>query len=515
MPCLKTWPAALVTALCSVASVMTPALAGTVATGSGVTFLVVHEDGTIWTWGGNTSGQQGNGTTLQYSERTTYAIRASSLTDVISVSGGGGNNNTGVSLALRREGTVWAWGFDYDGNLGDGRTRINSQATPVQVQGLSGVTAVAASPDMSSSYAVLPGGVVWAWGLNNSGKLGDGTTSNRARPVQVLNINNVTKVASGGYHTLAVKSDGTVWAWGANSYAQLGDGTGTQRNVPVQVQNVYGATDVCASSWGWSAALHSDGTVTAWGRWAGPLATLSSARRVPSTNGVYPVSIPTMKSVSKIACADLTLLGIDTSGQVLVAGDNQSGTFGDGRTDLSGSASGKAKVSNAVDIAAAGNSVIVTTVDGSVWTWGGNSAMGEPAQALARANHYFSRVGAAHEQAVATPFDVSVLIDYKRAVQVKSTIQPNDVGKIGSIYVVALLGSATYFHNGTTWVSGSLDNLTFPVYYAGQLPASTSLNLPYWESSLSGAVVYVGYGYGTDTADMLRRVNYRVVYTYQ
>ncbi len=513
MPNLMKLTAAATTALGLLASVQTPALAGTVATGNGVTYLVIHEDGSIRAWGGNTSGQHGNGTTAKDYGRTTYAEKASSLTNVISVSAGGGNNNTGVSFALLRDGTVWAWGFDFWGNLGDGRTQINSQPTPIQVQGLSGVTAIASSPDMSSSYAVMPGGVVWAWGLNSTGNLGDGTTTYRTRPVQVLSINNITKVSSSGSHTLAVKTDGTVWAWGANAKAQLGDGSGAQRNVPVQVRNVYGAVDVCASISGWSAALLSDGTITAWGSWSGPVSLAKDSKTVPATGGVYPVAMPTLKNINKIACTGSSLLAIDNGGQVLAAGLN-GGAFGNGRAKFAAYGFGVAKVSHAIDIDASGDSVIVATADGSVWTWGDNAAGGEPQQAMARANHYFNRIEATGEQALAMPFDVSVL-GYSRDVTVTSTIQPADVGKIGSIYVVALLGSTTYFHNGTGWLEGSLDNLSFPIFYAGQLPASSRVVLPYWDASLSGAVVYVGYGYGTDTADMLRRSNYRIVYTYQ
>ena len=83
-------------------------------------------------------------------------------------------------------------------------------------------------------------GTVWAWGYNNEGQLGDGTTTQRTTPVQVSGLSGVIAIAGGGYHTIALKSDGTVYAWGRNSEGQLGDGTTTQRTTPVQVSGLSG-----------------------------------------------------------------------------------------------------------------------------------------------------------------------------------------------------------------------------------------------------------------------------------
>jgi alpha-tubulin suppressor-like RCC1 family protein len=81
-------------------------------------------------------------------------------------------------------------------------------------------------------------GTVWAWGYNFFGQLGDGTTTQRTTPVQVPGLTGVIAVAGSSYHSLAVRNDGTVWAWGNNGYGQLGDGTSTQRTSPVQVSGL-------------------------------------------------------------------------------------------------------------------------------------------------------------------------------------------------------------------------------------------------------------------------------------
>src|ERR1700730_18541739 len=123
-------------------------------------------------------------------------------------------NSTSTSAA-------WAWGANSLGELGNGTT-INSH-TPVQVSGLSEVTAVAASQDGSYSLAAKSDGTAWGWGYNRFGQLGNGTTTSSLTPVQVSGLSGVTAVANGNDHSLAVKSDGTVWAWGGNGQGDLGD----------------------------------------------------------------------------------------------------------------------------------------------------------------------------------------------------------------------------------------------------------------------------------------------------
>src|SRR6266446_1181073 len=107
-------------------------------------------------------------------------------------------------------------------------------------------------------------GTVWAWGLNGSGQLGNGTFTNSNTPAQVSGLSGVTAIAGGAEHSLALKSDGTVWAWGYNALGQLGNGTFTGSNTPVQVSGLSGVTAL-AVGFSHSLALKSDGTVWAWG----------------------------------------------------------------------------------------------------------------------------------------------------------------------------------------------------------------------------------------------------------
>ena len=165
-------------------------------------------------------------------------------------------------MALKSDGTVRTWGMNLYGQLGIGITG-SYRTTPVQTSGITNVTAITGG--YNHSVALKGDGTVWTWGANSSGQLGDGTTTSRNTPVQVAGLSNVTAIASGGYYTLALKSDGTVWAWGNNSFGQLGDGTTTLRRTPVQVA---GLSNVAAIGAGFqhTIAIKDDGTVWTWGR---------------------------------------------------------------------------------------------------------------------------------------------------------------------------------------------------------------------------------------------------------
>ena len=164
-----------------------------------------------------------------------------------------------VLSGRKSDGTVWAWGGNSFGELGDGTT--NGRVTPVQVHNLSGVTAVAA--DDFYSLAVKSDGTVWAWGSNHHGQLGDGTTDSRSTPVQVHNLSGVTAVDAGP--SLALKGDCTVWAWGENRSGQLGDGTTDDRFTPVQVRNLSGVQAVAAGRF-YGLASKNEGSVWIWGQ---------------------------------------------------------------------------------------------------------------------------------------------------------------------------------------------------------------------------------------------------------
>lgn len=223
--------------------------------------LALRADGTIWGWGDNYYSQLGAEVGPMVS---TLPAQSTVLSGVKSV-----HATSDSSLALRTDGTVWAWGGNRDGVLGNGTT--TPSATPVQVSGLTGVTALAAG--RTHVLARKSDGTVWAWGDNSHGQLGDGTTVNRTRPVRVMGnwfqpLTGVTAVATGRTHSLVLKSDGTVWTWGANVQGCLGNGTTNPSLVPIKVTAMSGVTSIAAGDF-FSLAIRGTRELWAWG--GGPL----------------------------------------------------------------------------------------------------------------------------------------------------------------------------------------------------------------------------------------------------
>jgi alpha-tubulin suppressor-like RCC1 family protein len=191
--------------------------------------LAVLNDGTVVGWGTNVFGELGDGTEVQSS----VPVAVSGLSGVTAVAAGCCD-----SIALLSTGTIMAWGNNQYGQLGEGNEYLTESDVPVSVGGLSGVTAIAAG--YAFNLALLGNGTVMAWGDNEFGALGDGTTESSAVPVQVSGLSGVTAIAAGGYGGLALLSDGTVMAWGDNEWGQLGDGNEgqTESDVPVTVSGL-------------------------------------------------------------------------------------------------------------------------------------------------------------------------------------------------------------------------------------------------------------------------------------
>ena len=208
-----------------------------IAAGSGWT-IALKSDGTVWTWGGNSYGSLGDGTTLNrpYPVQVLGLGGSGFLTNIVAIDGGQIH-----SLALNSDGTIWGWGSNNYGQLGasiSGCTGNPILLTPVQVSGVSDVlnnrAAIAAGE--RHSLAVKSDGTVWAWGSNEFGQLGNnGVSGCSSQPVQVSNVSNIISSSAGGLFSLVRKSDGTIWAWGKNEYGQLGDGTRQDRSTAVPV----------------------------------------------------------------------------------------------------------------------------------------------------------------------------------------------------------------------------------------------------------------------------------------
>ena len=243
--------------------VAVPGLSGVTQVAAGDELsLALRSDGTVWAWGSNTDGDLGDGN----SAPSDTPVQVTGLTGVTQIVTGGL-----WSLALRSDGTVWSWGYNGDGELGNGTTFDSD--VPVQVTGLSHVTQLAAGGE--DSMAVATNGItalntVWAWGGNSDGQLGDGTFRERPVPVALTGINvpSVLGIAVGGDFAMVLGSDGTLWDWGENNYGQLGNGSTLIGNT-IQPQEVRGQgsgiVQIAAGDL-YAMQLLSNGTVWAWGQ---------------------------------------------------------------------------------------------------------------------------------------------------------------------------------------------------------------------------------------------------------
>ena len=207
----------------------------------------------MWAWGYNAGGRLGDGTNTARSIPTLV----SGLSNVVAVAAG-----DDFSLALKTDGTVWAWGTNGNGQLGDGT--VSPSLTPGPVPGLTDAVAIAAGSAHGMAIKRSDGSV-WTWGYNGYGELGDGDTTARANIVRASDLTGIVAIAGGQYHSLAVKSDGTVWAWGRNANGQRGNGSTTGSAVPVAVRGLTNAV-AAAAGYDHSLALSARGEIySAWG----------------------------------------------------------------------------------------------------------------------------------------------------------------------------------------------------------------------------------------------------------
>ena len=228
----------------------------------------IKADGSLWGWGNNGYGQLGDGTA---STRNVPVQEATHATTWIAVAAGAYH-----TVAVKADGTLWAWGYNYYGQLGTGSSDSSQHSTPVQITSAgNGWVSVAA---VYHTVAVKSDGTLWAWGYNYYGQLGVNDNIQKNSPQPIGTDKTWISVAGGLYHTAAVKSDGTAWAWGYNGFGQLGDGTTIQRTGPVQI----GAANHWASiAVGGNTTLGkqvSDGTKTVYakfrdtaGNWSSPV----------------------------------------------------------------------------------------------------------------------------------------------------------------------------------------------------------------------------------------------------
>ena len=312
------------------------------ANGNGYS-LALADDGTVYAWGQNNYGQLGNGTTTNSSVPVAVKTTGTPMEGkrIIKVS-----TKVWYSLALADDGTVYAWGFNGSGQLGDG-TILTHSSTPVAVKiagtPMEGKTIVGIAAGASHSLALASDGTIYVWGGNAYGQFGNGVTATSSVvPVAVKTVGTpmdnkkIIQIHAGYHHSLALASDGTVYTWGQNTYGQLGNNTMINANVPVSVQTI--GTPMAgkiivqlAAGNSQSVALASDGTIYAWG-WNkyGQLGNgMTVDSRIPVA--VKVTSTPMAgKVITQVAANNAHTLAVASDGSVYNWGWNQYGQLGNG-----------------------------------------------------------------------------------------------------------------------------------------------------------------------------------------
>lgn len=392
-----------------------------VSSGYGQT-VALRDNGTLWSWGYNASGELGIGNnTSQYSP-----VQIGTDNDWVSIAAGSTH-----TLATKANGTLWATGSNILGALGDGT--FTNQNVFIQITATHDWASVTAGEEYS--FAIKYDGTLWSWGMNTYGELGQGTNSTLNIPTQVDTAHTWTCVRAGGHHTLALRGDGSMWstgndsngqlgngaggpantfgqvgsgiigiaagrdhsfgisvmgqlgAWGKNVSTQLGDNTSTDRQTPVLIDPAHLWIDISAG-YDHSIGITSSGTIGAWG--SGSLGQLGDG-----TNVQY--AVPTFNTsesnVLLVSCgASHTCLIKNTRSSICVTGNNGSGQLGTGSTISTNLFSCSVSVCIAPDlpvIAATdstlcpGESTQLSIVGGSLhdaiqWNWYTGSCGGTP-----------------------------------------------------------------------------------------------------------------------------------------
>ncbi|HZF53388.1 MAG TPA: MopE-related protein, partial [Polyangiaceae bacterium] len=325
--------------------------------------LFLRPNGTVWAWGSRSNGQTGTGVS---STPQTSPIQVQGLPAIKAIAAGGYH-----SLAVDENGFVYAWGQNSSGQLGLGTASSTHQGTPVQVPGLSNIKAVAAGE--WHSMAMDAEGDIWVWGSNTYSQIGQGGSSggNFPTPTKLTIQDGAAGIAAGAFHCLVVSKSGAVWSWGSNTYGQIGNGLSGQYSMMKVPYNVSlgGAVAVAVEGGrSHSLALLSNGTIMAWGE--NNEGQLGIGSKISKS---LPQVVPGLTGIRQITAGSSFTLARNSSGAVWAWGTDSLGTLGDGDATSTGSTVPQAVPNlNALVISAGYSHVVALGTDCTVQTWGQN-----------------------------------------------------------------------------------------------------------------------------------------------
>jgi alpha-tubulin suppressor-like RCC1 family protein len=279
---------------------------------SGYVRFFIKQNGTLWTVGSNTNGTLGLNDRVNRSSPT----QIGALTTWLSVSTGSYN---GSSFAIKNDGTLWSWGQNNNGQLG--QNDLVYRSSPTQVG--AGTTWQQVCGLETAAYAIKTDGTLWSWGSGGNGRLGLNDTVGRSSPTQVGALTDWLLLPSGGYNPTAsisvIKTNNTLWSWGSNNNGQLGDNTVDSKSSPIQIGALTNWSKIQAGL-AFRFSLKTDGTIWAWGRNAnGALGQNNIANRSS------PVQIGALTTWSEIAANSSSVGAVKTDGTLWTWGQNVTG----------------------------------------------------------------------------------------------------------------------------------------------------------------------------------------------
>jgi len=316
----------------------------------------IKVDGTLWGFGNNTNGQLGNGTTVDKN----VPSKVGTSNDWKTVTAGMGH-----TVALKTDGSLWAWGYGNLGQIGNGINTVKPYNAIQQIGSSKDWQAIAAGAHYT--VALKTDGTLWAWGYNEFGQLGDGTTADKSIPTQIGIADDWHTIATNNNHTIALKKDGSLWAWGSNNYGQLGDGTIIQKNVPTQIGT---ATNwkIIAAGYEHTTAIKADGTLWVWG--SNNNGQLGDGT---SINKTIPTQMGLLTSWKTVACGWGNTTAIKTDETLWAWGYNRMGKLGNG-TKVNSSIPIQIGATNDWSMVFCGNNhTVALKKAGVLWSWGSNS----------------------------------------------------------------------------------------------------------------------------------------------
>jgi alpha-tubulin suppressor-like RCC1 family protein len=282
--------------------------------------IALKTDGTLWGWGANANGELGQGDT---NLSNAPAQEITSASDWFAIAAGGAH-----TLAIKTNNTLWAWGFNYYSQLGLGDSEPGTnRITPSQVGTLSDWLTAAAG--IMHSMVIKTNRTLWAWGNNGAGQLGLGDVITKTTPIQVTTNTDWSMVTAGSSFTICLKTDKTFWSWGNNGLGQLGLGDYNSRNTPSQAGTLSDWSMVSAGNYH-AIGLKTNGTIWAWGWNINCQLGLGHPDVIDKAN--LPMQITTGSDWSRIAAGDRHSFGIKTTGAIWAWGHNYYGQLGLGDT---------------------------------------------------------------------------------------------------------------------------------------------------------------------------------------